>query len=185
MSEILCNYAAAILMVLGEYPFTPEEIGPQVPFLKMAAVNMQVYDPREVNWLFRESGVYESNLEMIRDRRRKMTHVPLVEEAERWNLKLEEVAALVDINTEHQEALESVIIEPHWCQNAIYNLELARAENRECGRRLTLLHQAMVPGEWLTTRRWALDELRTKMGVEAFYRYETIPCVPYWSIPRQ
>lgn len=179
MSGAELAFAASLIVVCPGTPI-PEVDRTEWPTVQAAvwtiAINWELMDPRETNFLFNRPDDMLNDLDILRKRHQDLKGAPLVGDSKRFPDR----AAVNEMIT-FNRALRSHI-------NGRQHLETDRSETYRTMLRETddlykvwdAIRDARCDSFYTTTRRMALKRLRDMIGAEAYYSGNLPPYVPTW-----
>lgn len=179
MSGAELAFAASLLVVCPGTPF-PDVEREEWPMVQAAvwtvAINWEILDPRETNFLFNRYEDMKNDLDILRRRNHDLKGAPLVNDSKRFPER-SAVNEMISFN----RALRNHI-------DGKQNLEKDRGglyrEMLEETDRLYHVWDAVRDSRcdtfYVTTRRLALKRLRDLVGSEAYYSGNLPPYVPTW-----
>ena len=142
------------------------------------AVNWELMDPRETNFLFNRVADAQNDIAILRKRRADLAGVPFVADAMRFPNR-DVVNEGIQFNRNLRNYAEG--------QGRI-NLDRERlhqeivSEIDECYRVWDAIRDARCDSFYVTTRRMALKKIRDKIGAQSYYAGELPPFVPFWRL---
>jgi hypothetical protein len=150
------------------------------PSLRRLAREWQLVDAREVGCILFDAKEFAKDLKTLQERRLRLHNAPLLQERERFPpLKL--VEQLISHNRAYRQELgERLAIDPLHADE----LREAIAEAEELFRTWDTLRDALTEHYYVDFQRQALDRLRDRLGMTAFYRGDMPPALPVWRFAR-
>lgn len=149
------------------------------PALLAAAIDAEILDPREKNFMLAQDLV--GDLALLQQRYHDMIDLPRIDECQRFpDRKL--VNELLALNRAYRahlvERLAIDLVHAGDIRDAI-------CETDQLYQVWDAVRDAHCEHYYVTIRRQALGLLRTLVGAENFYRGRLPPPIPVWHLPRQ
>jgi hypothetical protein len=171
--------AASLLVVCPgtPYPEIDRETWPAVQSaVWTVAINWELMDPRETNFLFSRYEDMTNDLDILRKRNYELKGAPLVNDSARFPSRTA-VNEMINFN----RALRNHIDGRQHLETD--RSELYREMIRETDRLYSVwdaVRDSRCDSFYVTTRRLALKRLRDMIGPEAYYTGNLPPYVPTW-----
>ena len=171
--------AAALLLAPQESPIPPidaEEWPAVRGELTKMAVEMQILDKRETDFVLQKPEDIKGDLAMLRQRHHDLKNVPRLEDLARLPGR-DEINGMLNFNRNYRTQMEARLVsEPH---KADYYRE-AMNEADQLYQLWDAVREVRCDFYYVTVRRQALRKLKSLAGDEAFHAGQMPPCVPVW-----
>ena len=147
--------------------------------LMRAALELEVLDPREEALIQARSGDPAGDFRQLQGRYLEFLRAPVVAECQRFPER-RVIHEFILCNRNYRRELETRLTVDLVHAEA---LRIAIAETDQLHYAWNLLRDARCEYYYVTVRRQALQQLREVIGMEAYYRADLPPHVPYWHFP--
>jgi hypothetical protein len=179
MSGAELAFAASLLVVCPGTP-CPEierETWPQVQSaVWTVAVNWELMDPRETNFLFSRFEDMKSDLDVLRKRNDDLKGAPLLNDSNRFPDRAA-VNEMISFNRALRNHIDS---RQRWETDRGDMYRAMLRETDDLFKVWDAVRDARCESFYVTTRRMALKRLRDMLGAEAYYSGYLPPYVPTW-----
>jgi hypothetical protein len=153
--------------------------GLQLP-LKGLAVQWEILDPREVNYILARPEDFVSDLNLLRRRFHDLEYAPPLHDCYRFPDRAM-VNDLLAFNRAYRQHID--VRQPfelvHW-----WEMRVAIQETDHLYQVWDYVRDARCDYYYVTVRRQALKHLREMIGEDAYYSGSLPPCVPLWRFRR-
>lgn len=146
------------------------------PFVQMIALNLEILDPRENQYVLLRSADFSSDVKLLNKRFKELSDAPLVYDSMRFpdRLVIQEMLGFNRAYRQHLSArvnLESAFV---------VDLHAVIKETDQLYQVWDYIRDSRCEYYYITVRRHALKKVLESIGTEAFYSGVYPPSVPTW-----
>ena len=171
--------AAMLLLSPLEISYSEKSIQDEVdlsPFVQAIALNFEILDPREHQYILLRSSDFESDVKLLKKRYNELYDAPLVFDSMRFPDRLV-IQEMLGFNRAYRHHLSArVNLEPAFGED----LHAVIKETDQLYQVWDYIRDSRCEYYYITVRRHALKKVLESIGTEAFYNGVYPPSVPTW-----
>lgn len=174
------SYILAAALLVGE-PGETDLVDPTLFHLtnfaaQQIAIEWEIMDPNEARYMLVWAEDFQHDLRLLRTRKRELSKAPFASDAFRFPDR-DTANEFISFNRAYRDYIElTMAMQPH----RYWDFKAALQETDYLKDVWVLIRDSRCDYYSVITRRQALENLRDRIGVEAYYSDNLPPYVPLW-----